>query len=239
MPKKSYADWGRIERLYRAGVLSVLEISRETGAPESTIRLRAKENGWKRDLTEEVRARTRVKLVENLAKRHLDDLQKEDKNVTDEEILEEAARTQVNVVRDHQKTLGQGHSLTLRMLDELDAETTHKGELAELIKSNVNPKQVAGIMKAVSLGSRAAVMRDLAQAARTWVTLERQAFSIADDKQRDNDPMKLNEKTSEELRREILQEASELGFDLSTKALQKGVALPHANGSSANGRAKH
>jgi hypothetical protein len=34
------------------------------------------------------------------------------------------------------------------------------------------------MLKAVSLSTRAAVMRDLATAVRTWVGLERQAFSI-------------------------------------------------------------
>ena len=60
-------DWNRIERLYRAGMLTVVEIAKECSVPESNIRYHAKKMGWKRDLTDEVRRTTRTKLVENLA----------------------------------------------------------------------------------------------------------------------------------------------------------------------------
>ena len=232
MAKTSLVNWLQIERQYKSGVLSIREIAREHNVPESNVRLKAKENGWRRDLTKEVQQRTRAKLIESLAQPDSTDAAlKNLKDSTDEEILEQAAKTQVTVVREHQRTLGQGHKLTLRMLDELDATTSLRGELSDLIVAKVDVKNQKAIMRAVSLGGRAAVMRDLAQAARTWVTLERQAFGIADDKRRDTDSDKLNEMTSDELRAQILAEAKELGIisQLPEAFVNQGVA-PRSNG---------
>ena len=52
--------------------------------------------------------------------------------------------------------------------------------------------------RAVSLPARAAVMRDLTQAARLWIQLERQAFRISDDRDR-NTASAIEEMTEEEL----------------------------------------
>ncbi len=181
-------------------------------------------------MTDAMRSRTRTKMVENLAKvfdsgeSALDKLQ----HVTDEELIEQASRTQVQVVREHQKTLGSGHSLTMRMLNELDATTTHRGELEDMIKSTIAPRRQGALLNAISLGQRATVMRDLATAARLWVTLERQAFSIADDRDKDNkEQRKLDEMTSEQLRQEIITDAQKLGLPLEGL----GVAPKTTNGS--------
>jgi AcrR family transcriptional regulator len=231
MAKRNYAtDLNRVDRLYRAGLLSVREIARECNVPEPNIRYHAKTRGWKRDLTDEMRQRTKTKLVENLAKvfsgnEVVDKL----KQVTDEEIIEEASKTQVEVVRQHQATLGSGHSLTMRMLNELDASTTHRGELEQMIRSEVAVERQTALFKAVSLPQRAAVMRDLATAARLWVTLERQAFNIADDRDKDSKDRKLDEMTAEQLRAEIQDDAKKLGLELTSQDF--GVVPRTTNGS--------
>ena len=229
-PYNRKTDWSRVERLYRAGLLAVTEIARECAISESLIRYHAKKNGWKRDLTNEMRNRTRTKMVENLAKVfNSDEAVGKLKQVTDDEIIEEASRTQVEVVRQHQTTLGQGHSLTVRMLNELDATTTYRGELETMIKSDIAPIRQKAMMAAVSLPQRATIMRDLATAARQWVTLERQAFNIADDRDKDSkEQQKLDEMTAEQLRTEIINDANRMGLQLTE--LGQGVAAPKSNG---------
>lgn len=219
MPKHEYKpDWNRIERLYRAGILSLREIARECNMSEATLRYHAKKNGWKRDLTDEVRKTTRTKMVENLAKVFDDGKGVIDhlKNITDEQIIEEASRTQVEVVRQHQRTLGSGHSLAMRMLNELDVTTTHRGEMEEMIKSTIAPRRQGAALAAISLPQRAAVMRDLATAVRLWVTLERQAFNIADDRDKgtNDEQRKLDEMTADQLRQEIMADAQKLGIPI-------------------------
>jgi hypothetical protein len=44
--KKNEPDWAAIERELRAGLKSRRQIAREFGVPESTLRLKAKREGW-------------------------------------------------------------------------------------------------------------------------------------------------------------------------------------------------
>ena len=225
-PSKKNVDWMKIERLYRAGLLPIAEISRECGTGEANIRRVAKAKGWKRDLTQEVRNLTRTKMVENLSKVFKEGEERL-RVMGDEQIVEEAARTQVEVVRQHQASLKQGHTLTLRMLDELDTSTSRRGELENLIASTVAPQRQEALKKALSLQSRATVMRDLANAAKTWISLERQAFNIIDDRDDKSKDRKLEEMTTEELRSEILKDAKQIGLDLSEDDLAQGIASKH------------
>ncbi|MFH5773581.1 hypothetical protein ACHFJ0_04965 [Paracoccus sp. NGMCC 1.201697] len=70
---------------------------------------------------------------------------------------------------DPEQIVGRGHNLIFRLLDELDASTTHIGELEELIEAHEeDPRRKAAMMKAVSLGGRANVVKALATAFKTW-----------------------------------------------------------------------
>jgi hypothetical protein len=217
-------DWKKAERLYRQGLLSNVEIARQCNATESSIRSKAKEKGWTKDLTHDMRTKARIKMVENLAQ--YADPNKVLDGMHDEQITEEAARTQVNVVREHQQTLKQGHGLTVRMLNELDATTAYMGELQQLITSTVAPMRQEALRRAVSLGQRATIMRDLATAARLWVQMERQAFSIVDESK--NPEVKdLDNKSAEELRAEIMDDAKKMGLDISDLGVAKSGDKVH------------
>lgn len=69
-PAKDKPDWERIGAEYRAGVKSIREIARAHGISETAIRKRAKKEGWKRDLTNEVRQRSKQSLTERTAAEH-------------------------------------------------------------------------------------------------------------------------------------------------------------------------
>lgn len=213
-------DWKKAERLYRQGLLSNPEIAREIGAKsEGSVRAMANKKGWKRDLTQDVRHAARIKFVENLAaqspKALLDNLT----STEDENLIEQAARTQVQVVRDHQTAIKQGHQLTLRMLHELDDVTAFKGELQNLITSTVAPQRQEALRRAVSLSARVATMRDLSTAAATWVKLERQAFNIVDETKNPQADKVDDNMTADQLRAEILKEARQLGIEFSGENL--------------------
>lgn len=218
-------NWKRVEEQYRAGLLSLEEIAREQGIVSGTIRHRAKKEGWKRDLTSEMRQRTRTLMVENLAKiADGKELAAHVESVNDDRIIEQAAKTQIEVVRGHQQTLGRGHQLTFRMLDELEATTAHAGELQNLITSTVAPIRQEALRRAVSLSSRADILQKLATAARSWIALERQAFNIADDRGKDDEQKKVDDMTAEELRKDILNTAKKIGLDMTEDDLDRGVA---------------
>lgn len=222
-----HIDWKKAERLFKQGLLSNVEIAQECNAKsEGSIRAMAQKKGWKRDLTQEMRAKTRTKLVENLASYSSPEAALQGlESMADEALIEQASRTQVTVVREHQQTLKQGHSLTLRMLSELDDTTAYKGELQALISSSVAPQRQEALRRAISLSARAATMRELATAARIWVTLERQAFNIVDETKNPQPNNVDDNKSAEELRAEILSDAKRLGLD---------VDLSRGNGNDSN-----
>jgi len=88
---------------------------------------------------------------------------------------------------------------------ELDVCTSRNNELLKAIDSEKAEKQRFAAQRAVSLPTRAAVMRDLAQSARLWIQLERQAFRISDDRDR-NTVSAIDEMTEEELEVSLLED---------------------------------
>jgi len=70
---------------------------------------------------------------------------------------------------DPEQIVSRGQNLILRLLDELDATTANAETIGELIEINVeDPRSRAAMEKAVSLPSRAGVVKALAQAFKTW-----------------------------------------------------------------------
>jgi hypothetical protein len=209
-------DWSEVEPLYRANVLSVAEIARQFNITDAAIRYHAKQHKWKRDLGAKVRAKTREKLIKDLAA--TSDTSGSQRAMSEDETTELAALTQVTVVRDHKATISTGRSLTMRMLSELDAVTSNVGELKQEIEAGKKDeaKRRTAMLKSVGLSNRAATLRDLATAARTWVGLERQAFSIIEEKE-PPPPPEPEPRTLEELRVALLAKMEEFGlspFDL-------------------------
>src|SRR4051794_34671664 len=98
-------NWLKVEKAYRAGILPVSQIAKQCGLSSAGITKRAKKHGWKRDLTARVRARTAEKLTLAMAapfKSANPPRAPEDRTeADDDETIEQAALTQVAVVREH------------------------------------------------------------------------------------------------------------------------------------------
>ncbi len=62
MGRRADIDWERVERLYRAGQLTIQQVADECGVSNSQVRERAKKHGWSRDLSEAIAARTKEKI---------------------------------------------------------------------------------------------------------------------------------------------------------------------------------
>ena len=62
MTKTADIDWLKAERFYRAGVISVEAIAQKCGCTRQAVYLKAKENGWKRDLAPKIRKLVKRKL---------------------------------------------------------------------------------------------------------------------------------------------------------------------------------
>ncbi len=182
--KRPSYDWEKIEIEFRANKLSVREISRRYGPTETAIRKKARQNGWKRDLAQEVKARTTEKITRSLV---------EEQYEHDNELVEKIAERGAQVVETHRSDIRQARGVAGLLMQELHDVTEHNETLGELINQQADEEEwqhqrKSAAHRAISLPSRASVVRDLSTAMKTLQGLERTAFGI-DGKETDRDPL--------------------------------------------------
>lgn len=156
MARKPAADWEAIELRYRAGTESLRTLAAEFGITEGAIRQRAKKENWPRDLTARVEQATKAKL---LRAESTQEFKPRSSRQSEREVIEQTADTRVSVILRHRKDIRSAMDLTADMLSELVAEAKRK--------------------KRTALGKRAPLVKQLTEALRIQIGLERQAFGIA------------------------------------------------------------
>lgn len=182
--KKPATDWEAIEREYRAGQLSEAQIARQFDISRAAIQKKAKRLGWKRDLTDKVRAEVAARLV-------AEGLQ----GPRDAATIEQAADRAVKLVLSHRVDIGQTRGAVTRLIEELHdtlsnldqieediiAETEAPDGIAESkAEEQARFKRRARMQAAIALPSRATVVNTLTSALKTLIPLERQAFNLQD-----------------------------------------------------------
>ncbi len=184
-PAKPVTDWEAVEKIYRAGLLSIREIGKAHSVSEGAIRKKAKTQRWERDLSAKVEAKVRSELVRS-------EVRTSDPR-TDNEIIEQAAATVVQVVRSHRSRITQGNALvellTNQLLDVAGKREEFENAIEVLCADDTNNNRRSMLNKAVSLEKHAQIAVNLAAATKTWVGLERQAFGIKDDAEKPTDTL--------------------------------------------------
>ena len=151
-PKSRKAvDWESVERHYRAGLLSIRELGKQFGVSHVAIQKKAKAEGWVRDLSAKIRANARAALVTTP---EVTSAVTVETKRSERELVETAAATIVQVVREHRQDIAKARRLVETLLDKLEAEVELK------------------------LPAQAGTLRDLTMALKTLVALEREAFSV-------------------------------------------------------------
>lgn len=177
---KQKTDWEAIEKQYRANVLSLREIGRQHGVTDTAIRKKAKERGWERDLTNKVAEKVRADLVRSEVRTP----NAREEVRTEREIVESAAATVVTVVREHRRDIATGRQLVSLLSTQLLDVAGHRDAFMAAIEAECaedeSGERRAKLMKAVSIPVHAATIRDLSNALKNLVALERQAFNVAD-----------------------------------------------------------
>lgn len=173
MADKPKVDWEAVEREYRAGQLSVSEIGRQHGVSHTAINKRAKAQSWTRNLAARVRQVVSDRLVSD-----------EVSAANARETVEASAARVVDVVRAHRKDIALGRQMAQALFEELSEATTNRDVIEDEIGEDTRgdgPGQMKRrqmMLRAVALPSRASTLQSLAGAVKTFVQLERQAFSI-------------------------------------------------------------
>ena len=152
---KQGIDWESVERAYRAGTLTVAEIARQAGISASGIRFRADKEGWTRDLSRQVAIAARAALIRS----------PEGQLAQGQQAVEQAASAMVEVVRRHQRHMG-------NLAKFAETMTGHMLLIAQGKKPAVD---VLGPRETI-----ADALQKIAVATARYVPLERRAWSIDD-----------------------------------------------------------
>ncbi len=130
-------DWEAIESAYRAGSLSIRAIADKHSVSDTAIRKRATQNGWQRDLTEQVQKATRQKLVRKEVR---NDGSREHVR-TDEEIVNEAADEAASVVIEHRTDLARWRRIANKLgdfLDDVEFTTENHASLSRSLVAGID-----------------------------------------------------------------------------------------------------
>jgi hypothetical protein len=183
---KKAPDWERIEKDYRAGILSVREIAGYAGISHTAIQKRAKTHGWERDL----KAKIHAKADALVAKREVASQVASKSVETEREIIDGNAEHVADVRMAHRGDIARARRMTNKLLDELESLTDEQGTIKELIakfkdgdhEDGDAMADVLALAKKVSaLPNRTKTMKELAETLKTLVGLERQAYDIVAD----------------------------------------------------------
>lgn len=183
-------DWEKIENLYRAGVQSTREIAADMGVSHTAINKRAKNESWDRDLSAKVRAKADAKVSKAMVSSEVS----METKFTEKVAIEVESTIQARIRLAHRTDVGRSRTLAMRLLEELEAQTSHVPELEQLGELMHAPDK-NGIdklnelyHKVISLPGRTKTMKDLGDTLKTLIGLERQAFGLDDAPPPANDP---------------------------------------------------
>ena len=178
---KATPDWEKIEADYRAGVLSLREIAdKHQDVNHVSISRMAKKRGWDRDLS----AKIKTKADALVTRQGVTDDVTAKSTVSERQLIEANAQVIADVRMSHRGDIRRARSLTMTLLSELEATTIDHClfmELGELLRDEDErgqDKRNDLYQKVIGMSSRVSSMKSLAEALKTLVGLEREAYGM-------------------------------------------------------------
>lgn len=179
MTERAKVDWEKVERDYRAGVLSLREIGAANGCSHVAVSKRAKAEGWVRDLKAKIQAKAEA-LVNKAQVNALVNAAKES------ETVDANAQVIADVRVTHRRDIARARSLAMKLLDELDIQTDNP-DLLEQLETAISEggDSPDGLMRAfqrvTSTAGRIDSIKKLSEAMKVLVGMEREAYGIVDE----------------------------------------------------------
>jgi hypothetical protein len=189
-PRRRRVDWDAISPLYRAGRKKLTEIAAEFGITDAAIVKHAKKHGWTRDLVGKIRAESDRQVAERLINQEAVSaaMAAGRAEVTEQRTIEVEARLQAQAIIAHRGDVRALRETVARLAEELEQQSGAPGlfsRLAELVSDDAGnepptrkAERAAAFQRALGLGGRVAIARQLADATRQLVQLERQVLNI-------------------------------------------------------------
>ena len=193
--KKKEIDWDNIEREYRADVVSIAQIARENGVASSTIRSRAKAQGWVRDLSTRIKMRADEFVNQDAIKNAITTI-KDNEELT----VDENARLTAGVRLAHRKDISRARLATQELFTELEGTIgeANRERLDKLLSKIIDVEDgidaddwraIAAYKRAISLSSSIGNLQKLADTMTKFVALERQAWNLDSLDDKTHDPL--------------------------------------------------
>lgn len=178
--EKKPIDWERIEYDYRAGILSVREISEARGVSHTAVNKKAKQLGWERDLKAKIKAKadalvSKAEVSKEVSSRRV---------ATEKETVDSNAKLLADVRMSHRKDISRFRNLASKMLAELEGVTDNQDLFDELGELMRNPddkgqdKRNDMYQRVIDLPSRSKTMKEMSDTLKTLIGLERDAYDI-------------------------------------------------------------
>lgn len=178
--EKKSIDWERIEYDYRAGILSVREISEARGVSHTAVNKKAKQLGWERDLKAKIKAKadalvSKAEVSKEVSSRRV---------ATEKETVDSNAKLLADVRMSHRKDISRFRNLASKMLAELEGVTDNQDlfdELGELMRNPDDKGQDRRndlYQRVIDLPSRSKTMKEMSDTLKTLIGLERDAYDI-------------------------------------------------------------
>lgn len=186
-------DWEKIELDYRAGIKTLRQIAAEHGITHTAIGKRAKTNGWVRDLSAKIQA----KADELVSKTLVSSQVSTETKVAERQIIEANAHAVADIRLAHRNDIHRARRLTNALLDELEQQTDPAtlallrslGELMRKEDERGQDKLNDLYHKVIELADRSRTMKTLAESLQKLVDMERTAFGMDKEVQKQEDPL--------------------------------------------------
>jgi methionine synthase I (cobalamin-dependent) len=169
MGRRTDIDWVAIERDYRTGRFTDRQLGKLHGVNHASIGRRATRDGWAKDLSDEIKTRTRAALARQAAGNATTEAE------SDERAIAVQVATNVEVVRQHQDVLQRVQTLARKLLISVERNI-------ESLLSEEAPRGMTGRMQNMAQCNAALQsVHSLMQTLGRSIPLERQAFNLGND----------------------------------------------------------
>ena len=181
-------QWTMIEIEYRAGIRSLREIGEQFGITASAVAQYANKRNWERDIS----ARAKLKAAEIVREEEM-----RLRTITpdiEEKLAEQNAKILASVQINQRSDVSRAREIVMNLFAELEQISgSEKAEilsrLGELVQSGESAKMKRAYREIISLPSRVKLVKDLSDALKTLITLERTVYGLEDIKEEKGDPL--------------------------------------------------
>lgn len=181
-PAKRCIDWEAMEADWRAGLKSVLQLSKEHGVSRAAILKHWDKEGVPRDLAARIEARANSLVTQAAVTREVTP----ESRVTERNIVEANAAVIADAVINQRADVRRARATVQRLWSLVDSELDHPAELAKLGVMMHAPDEFGNdklnemYMAAISLPQQIKNVKLLADAIKIMIELERKVLRIDD-----------------------------------------------------------